>query len=135
MKNKKLSPIAGILVVGALMAGYSTIVRAQYSGGSSANDQSGTNATTPKSPSTTDTGMQGSSTSGLSDRDLADKISKALKDDQTVSSYISHVKVKVSNGRVILKGNVKTEQAKDSIAAKAGEVAGTGNVENDIVVK
>lgn len=144
MKNHKLGYTVGVLVVGALVVGYTHVLRAQYGGtNTSANDTSNTSnmSTTPSAsePSnTTDMGTQNtnaSATGGMSDKDLADKVKSALKDDQTLSSSARHVRVKADNGKVVLKGSVKSEQDKDSIAAKAGEIAGVGNVEDDIVVR
>jgi osmotically-inducible protein OsmY len=39
------------------------------------------------------------------------------------------------NGTVTLKGPVHSEEEKRSIEAKAAEIAGTGNVKNEIAVK
>ena len=58
------------------------------------------------------------------DRDLARQIRKALVKDKSLSTYAHNIKVIAQNGVVTLKGPVKTEQEKQSIEAKAAEVAG-----------
>jgi hyperosmotically inducible periplasmic protein len=72
---------------------------------------------------------------GTSDRDLTKKIRQAIVDDKSLSSYAHNIKVITQNGKVTLKGPVHTEEEKKAIEAKAAEVAGAGNVTNDLTVK
>ena len=58
------------------------------------------------------------------DRDLARQIRQALIKDKSLSTYAHNIKVIAQNGVVTLKGPVKTEEEKQSIEAKAAEVAG-----------
>ena len=58
------------------------------------------------------------------DMDLARQIRKALVEDKSLSTYAHNIKVIAQDGVVTLKGPVKTEQEKQSIEAKAAEVAG-----------
>src|ERR1700704_4180072 len=58
------------------------------------------------------------------DLELARQIRKALVKDKSLSTYAHNIKVIAQNGEVTLKGPVKTEQEKQSIEAKAAEVAG-----------
>ena len=58
------------------------------------------------------------------DRQLARQIRQALVKDKSLSTYAHNIKVIAQNGVVTLKGPVKTEQEKQSIEAKAAEVAG-----------
>lgn len=58
------------------------------------------------------------------DLKLAQQIRKALVKDKSLSTYAHNIKVIAQNGVVTLKGPVKTEQEKQSIEAKAAEVAG-----------
>ena len=69
-----------------------------------------------------------------SDRDLTQKIRRALMDDKTLSTYAHNVKVIAQDGQVTLKGPVRTEDEKKAVEAKATEVAGAGHVTNQITI-
>ena len=69
-----------------------------------------------------------------SDREIAQKIRRALLDDKTLSTYAHNVKVIAQNGKVTLKGPVRTEEEKGIVEAKATEVAGEGHVINQMSV-
>ena len=70
-----------------------------------------------------------------SDRDTMQKIRKAIMADKSLSTYAHNVKVISEHGKVTLKGPVHTEEESRNIAAKATEVAGVGNVVNQLSVK
>ena len=70
-----------------------------------------------------------------SDRDTMQKIRKAIVADKSLSTYGHNVKVISEHGKVTLKGPVHTEEERRNIEAKATEVAGPGNVVNQISVK
>ena len=63
-----------------------------------------------------------------SDREIAQKIRRALMADKTLSTYAHNVKIVAQNGRVTLTGPVRTDDEKKSVEAKATEVAGAGRV-------
>jgi hyperosmotically inducible periplasmic protein len=69
-----------------------------------------------------------------SDRDLTQKIRRALMQDKTLSSYAHNVKVIAQGGQVTLKGPVRSEAEKQSVQAKAVEVAGAEHVVNQMSV-
>jgi hyperosmotically inducible protein len=69
-----------------------------------------------------------------SDREIAQKIRRALMADKTLSTYAHNVKIVAQNGQVTLKGPVRTDDEKKSVEAKATEVAGTGRVTNEITI-
>ena len=69
------------------------------------------------------------------DRDLAQQIRKSIHDDSSLSTYAHNVKIIAQGGRVTLKGPVRSEAEKQTIAQKATEVAGAGNVTDEITVK
>ena len=56
-------------------------------------------------------------------------------DDKSLSTYAHNVKMISQNGKVTLKGPVRSEEEKQTIEQKATEVAGAGNVTNEITVK
>jgi osmotically-inducible protein OsmY len=71
----------------------------------------------------------------LSDRDSMQKIRQAVVGDKSLSTYAHNVKIISRNGKVTLKGPVRSEEEKRTIEAKAEEVVGKGNVTNNLTVK
>jgi hyperosmotically inducible protein len=69
-----------------------------------------------------------------SDRELAQKIRRAVVADTKLSTYAHNVKIVAQNGQVTLKGPVRTDDEKMSVEAKATEVAGPGRVTNEITI-
>ena len=70
-----------------------------------------------------------------SDRETMRKIRGAILNDKSLSTYAHNIKIISQDGKVTLKGPVHTEDEKKSIEAKAKEIAGDGNVTNQITVK
>jgi hyperosmotically inducible periplasmic protein len=68
------------------------------------------------------------------DREITKKIRAAIHQDKSLSVYAHNIKVITQGGKVTLKGPVRSEEEKTSIAAKALEVAGDGNVTNQLDV-
>jgi osmotically-inducible protein OsmY len=71
----------------------------------------------------------------LSDREIMQKIRKAIVADKSLSTYGHNVKIIAEHGKVTLKGPVHTEEESKNIEAKAIEVAGEGNVTNMLAAK
>jgi hyperosmotically inducible periplasmic protein len=71
----------------------------------------------------------------LSDRDIMQKIRRSVMDDKSLSTYAHNVKIISQNRRVTLKGPVRSEEEKQAVERKAREVAGEGNVDNQLTVK
>jgi hyperosmotically inducible periplasmic protein len=70
-----------------------------------------------------------------SDREIMQNIRKAIVSDKSLSTYAHNVKVISKGGKVTLKGPVHSEEEKRAIESKAVEVAGAGNVTNELTVK
>jgi hyperosmotically inducible periplasmic protein len=70
-----------------------------------------------------------------SDRELMRKIRRAVVSDKSISTYGHNVKIIAQNGKVTLKGPVHTADEKQAIESRATEIAGSGNVNNEITVK
>jgi hyperosmotically inducible protein len=68
------------------------------------------------------------------DRQLTQQIRKALIKDKALSTYAHNIKIITQNGMVTLKGPVKSEEEKQAIEAKAGEIAGSDKVTSEIQV-
>ncbi len=69
------------------------------------------------------------------DRELTQKIRRALIKDKSLSTYAHNVKVIAQDGQVTLKGPVRSDKERQSVEAKAIEVAGAGHVTNQISVR
>lgn len=68
------------------------------------------------------------------DVDTAKKIRASIIADKSLSTYAHNVKVIVQDGKVTLKGPVRSEEEKAGIASKAEAIAGAGNVDNQLEV-
>jgi len=71
----------------------------------------------------------------VSDRDIMQKIRRSVMDDKSLSTYAHNVKIIAEHGKVTLKGPVRTAEEKQTIAQKATEVAGAGNVTDEMTIK
>ena len=69
------------------------------------------------------------------DRDIMQKIRKSIMDDKDLSTYAHNVKIVSQHGKVTLKGPVRTAEEKKTVERKAIEVAGAGNVTDQMTVK
>jgi hyperosmotically inducible protein len=74
-------------------------------------------------------------TTNVSDRQLTQQVRKAVVADKGLSTYAHNVKIIAQNGKVTLKGPVRSEDEKQTVAAKAAEIAGSSNVDNELTVK
>jgi hyperosmotically inducible protein len=68
------------------------------------------------------------------DRELTRKIRKAIHDDSDLSTYAHNIKIISQNGKVTLRGPVRSEEEKANIEAKAVAAAGQDNVSNELQV-
>jgi osmotically-inducible protein OsmY len=67
-----------------------------------------------------------------SDRDITQQIRQSIMKDKSLSTDAHNVKIITSNGRVTLKGPVRSEDEKKAIEAKAAEVAGESKVTSEL---
>jgi osmotically-inducible protein OsmY len=70
-----------------------------------------------------------------SDREIMKEIRQAIVKDKSLSTYAHNVKVIAQNGKVTLKGPVHSEDESKTIEKAAADVAGSGNVTNQLEVK
>lgn len=68
------------------------------------------------------------------DRGITQKIRRALVENKSLSSYAHNVKIITQGGHVTLKGPVRSDEEKRTVAAKALEIAGEGHVTNEMSV-
>jgi osmotically-inducible protein OsmY len=64
------------------------------------------------------------------DRDLTKKIRASVNSDKSLSTYAHNIKIISQDGKVTLRGPVRSAEEKGAIEAKATEIAGGGNVTN-----
>lgn len=68
------------------------------------------------------------------DRELTKDIRKSIMADKSLSTYAHNIKIISQDGKVTLKGPVRSDDEKSAIEAKATEIAGQGNVTNQLTV-
>src|ERR1700692_3355691 len=61
------------------------------------------------------------------DRAITQKIRKAIHEDQSLSTYAHNIKIISQDGKVTLRGPVRSEDEKNNIQTKAAAVAGEEN--------
>jgi hyperosmotically inducible periplasmic protein len=66
---------------------------------------------------------------------LTQKIRQAVMKDGSLSMNAKNAKIIAQDGKITLKGPVDSQHEKDTIAAKAGEIAGKDKVDNQLEVK
>jgi osmotically-inducible protein OsmY len=77
----------------------------------------------------------GQQSNAKGDVELTRKIRRAVVKDNSLSMMAHNVKIISANGRVVLRGPVKTEGEKAAIASKAQAIAGADKVDNQLEVK
>ena len=68
------------------------------------------------------------------DRNITKQIRSAIYKDKSLSTYAHNVKIISQDGRVTLKGPVRSEDEKANVEAKAAAVVGATNVTSQIEV-
>lgn len=122
--------IALTLVLFSGLVGLSAVTMAQDSKPTDS-DNSAVNAR-DRAPGAITAGQQSNATS---DVELTRKIRRAVVSDDSLSMMAHNVKIVSANGSVTLRGPVKTEEEKTTIASKAQAIAGATNVDNQLEVK
>src|ERR1700674_5220441 len=69
-----------------------------------------------------------------SDRAITQKIRKAVHDDTSLSTYAHNIKIITQDGKVTLRGPVRTEEEKHTLQAIAVTVAKEENVTNQLEI-
>ena len=85
-----------------------------------------------RAPGAMTAGQQSNSTSEV---ELTRRIRRAVVQDHSLSMLAHNVKIISTNGAVMVRGPVKTEEEKTAIANKAQAIAGAGKVDNQLEVK
>ena len=66
------------------------------------------------------------------DREITQKIRRAIVTDKSLSTYAHNVKIITVGGIVTLKGPVRSEEEKKAVEEEAAEIAGKDNVKSEI---
>ena len=69
-----------------------------------------------------------------SDREITQKIRKAINEDKSLSTYAHNIKIITQDGKVTLRGPVRSEEEKNNLQEKAVAVAGRENVTNQLEI-
>ncbi len=69
------------------------------------------------------------------DRLITQRMRSALNEDPSLAPIAHRVSISTIDGNIKLQGSVPTEKDKTTIGLKAQEIAGTGNVSNQLVVQ
>ncbi|HEX4002491.1 MAG TPA: BON domain-containing protein [Candidatus Acidoferrales bacterium] len=115
-----LSLAAAPIIAAAPATAYHAAARAQADNATENKDQSSPNADQQKM--------------NPADRSITQNIRKAIYKDRTLSTYAHNIKIITQDGKVTLRGPVRSEDEKSNIEAKAVSVAGAGNVTDDLEV-
>ena len=76
----------------------------------------------------------GTQSNNQSDVETTRRIRRALMDDKSLSTTARNVKVVTVSGTVFLRGPVKSEHEKVTIADKARQIAGSGHVNDQLEI-
>src|SRR3954464_12680454 len=71
-------------------------------------------------------------TENNSDREITRKIRRSITAEKSLSTYAHNVKIITQDGQVTLKGPVRDDNEKQTIASKAADVVGTEKVNNQL---
>jgi hyperosmotically inducible periplasmic protein len=116
--------VTRLLLVGALTAGWGVGMAAQ------APDNTARNARDRQANAKT----ADQQSNAKHDVELTRQIRRAIVADKSLSTNAHNIKIITRAGKVTLKGPVRNENEKSTVAAKATEIAGSGNVTNQISV-
>jgi hyperosmotically inducible protein len=105
----------------------------------SANDRTSTNVAADNSGRNARdrdgaTKTSGDQSENEADRALTQKIRQAITSDDALSTNGQNVKIITSDGKVTLRGPVKSAKEKADIATKATQIAGVKQVDNQLEV-
>ncbi|MGH7846522.1 MAG: BON domain-containing protein [Candidatus Binatia bacterium] len=94
-------------------------------------------ASTKETPSGTEKTLPTASdqSENEADRKITQQVRQAVTKDDSLSTSAQNVTIVTQNGKVTLRGTVKSQGEKQKIADKAQQVSGVKNVDNQITIK
>jgi len=96
--------------------------------------QQSDNTKTNKADATNDATTADQQKMNAGDRAITQKIRAEIMKDKSLSTYAHNIKIITQDGKVTLKGPVRTSDEKAEIEDKAIAVAGPGNVTSQIAI-
>lgn len=115
-----LLPVGSLILCASLMA---TPTRTVHAGQQAPPDNTKNNK--DQTPPTADQQKM-----NASDTAITQKIRKAIHDDTSLSTYAHNIKIISQDGKVTLRGPVRSDDEKANIQAKAVAIVGQDNVSN-----
>ncbi len=132
--NKFLLPLyASFLMVYSSQGQQATPTPRDPAAASDATEADNTKRNSSEQNKNTDTAEKQSNSKD--DLALTQKVRQAVMKDGSLSLNAKNVKIIAQDGKITLKGPVDSQQEKDTIGTKAGEIAGKDKVDNQIEVK
>ena len=128
-----LSPILGALLFVYSSQGQQPTATPSVPAASDSNEADNTKRNSAEENKNTDTAEKQSN--NKDDLALTQKIRQEVVKDGSLSMNAKNIKIIVREGKVMLRGPVDNQQEKDTIGAKAGQIAGTNQVNNQLEVK
>lgn len=131
--KKLLSPLFASLLMVYASHGQQATATPRAHVASDSNEADNTRRNSSEQNKNTDTAEKQSN--NKDDLALTQKIRQAVMKDGSLSMNAKNVKIIARDGKITLKGPVDSQQEKDTIATKAGEIAGKDRVDNQLEVK
>ena len=132
--NKFLLPLfASFLMVYSSQGQQATPTPRESATASDATEADNTKRNSSEQNKNTDTAEKQSN--NKDDLALTQKIRQAVMNEGSLSMNAKNVKIIAQDGKITLKGPVDSQQEKDTIGTKAGEIAGKDKVDNQLEVK
>jgi hyperosmotically inducible periplasmic protein len=132
--NKFLPPLfASFLMVYSSQGQQATPTPRDPATASDATEADNTKRNSSEQNKNTDTAEKQSN--NKDDLALTQKIRQAVMNEGSLSMNAKNVKIIAQDGKITLKAPVDSQQEKDTIGTKAGEIAGKDKVDNQLEVK
>jgi hyperosmotically inducible periplasmic protein len=130
--NKIIFALPVALLIGSGSVGQFSIqnVSADQAGAPTAADNTGKNVRDRNDATLTPTDQSENEV----DRTLTQRVRQAVVDDDSLSTNAKNVKIISQNGMVTLRGPVKNEEERKKVVAKAQQIAGEKNVDNQLEI-
>ena len=108
--------------------------RADQSGSKSSSSVAADNTAKNERDRNDATKTAGDQSENEADRKITQEVRKSIVDDDKLSTSAQNVKIITNDGKVTLRGPVKSEEEKKAVESKAKQVAGVKNVENQLEI-